>query len=388
MSNPIPLGEALAVIIDHRGKTPRKLGGDFTAHGVPVVSAIHVKNGRIDWSQRERFVSESMFHKWMPVKLKKNDLLLTSEAPLGEVALVPDDRDLVLSQRLFALRGKPDVLHTPYLYYYFRTPQGQADLQSRASGSTVLGIRQSQLVKIELRLPPLIEQRRIAGVLGAFDDLIESDRALAFKQIDLGRSRWLQTAKKCEWSASFGELATLHREGFHGGAESPYLGLEHFSTDGGGLTGRGVLAQARSQQYVFSAGDILYGRLRPYFRKVARPGFSGACSGEIWVISPRDGIPPSFVEAIVSSPEFTEFADSGSEGTKMPRAKWDHVARFRVSMPPRQDMTRLDAVGETMWRASVSLGEEADQLRRTRDALLPQLMSGAIRVSEVEDSVP
>lgn len=175
----IPLGELLDVIVDHRGKTPKKLGGDFSQSGVKVISAIHIKDGRINWSERERFVSPEMFERWMPVRLLQGDVLLTSEAPLGEVTQVPSDEPLVLSQRLFALRGKSDRLDNGYLRYFLTSPTGQAALQNRATGTTVVGIRQSELLKVEVPVPPIDAQRRIAGVLEDLDHLIELNQRLA-----------------------------------------------------------------------------------------------------------------------------------------------------------------------------------------------------------------
>jgi restriction endonuclease S subunit len=161
----VPLGSALEELIDHRGKTPGKVGNkndDFTDEGVPVVSAIHIKNGQISWGERERFVPYWMFEKWMPVRLHKGDVLLTSEAPLGNVAQVPSDAPLVLSQRLFALRGREDILDATYLRFFLESDRGQALLRDGASGSTVSGIRQSRLVQVPVPIPPLDEQREVS----------------------------------------------------------------------------------------------------------------------------------------------------------------------------------------------------------------------------------
>lgn len=187
------LGDVLDLVIDHRGKTPGKLGGDFESSGVPVVSAIHIKAGQIKWDERERFVSHAMYEKWMPKKLCKGDLLLTSEAPLGEVALVNSDDPLVLSQRLFALRGKKEILETRYLFYFFQSAQGQQALSERSSGTTVSGIRQSELLKIEIPLPSFQEQVKIAGVLKSLDDLMLANKLQMDNLDELAMSCFLGT---------------------------------------------------------------------------------------------------------------------------------------------------------------------------------------------------
>tara|TARA_R110000822_G_scaffold126082_11_gene261259 strand:- start:16373 stop:17743 length:1371 start_codon:yes stop_codon:yes gene_type:complete len=172
-----PLQDLLDCIIDHRGKTPKKLGGDFSPSGVPVLSAKNIKSGRIEGELRH--VTRQMYEKWMPVPLKSGDVLLTSEAPLGELHWLGEDSEYVLGQRLFGLRPNEAKLHSGFLYYYLLTEPGQSQLHGRASGSTVQGIRQSELMRISVPLPPVDIQREIADTLRAIDDKIANNRALA-----------------------------------------------------------------------------------------------------------------------------------------------------------------------------------------------------------------
>ncbi|MFF2618325.1 restriction endonuclease subunit S [Kitasatospora sp. NPDC058046] len=187
-----PLGSVLEELIDHRGKTPGKVGDrtdDFTDQGVPVVSAIHIKNGHISWAERERFVPYWMFEKWMPVRLRAGDVLLTSEAPLGNVAQVPADAPLVLSQRLFALRGREDILDSTYLRFFLESDQGQALLRDGASGSTVAGIRQSRLVQVPVPIPPVDEQRRVTQQIREQITKIDTLMAETERFVELSKER-------------------------------------------------------------------------------------------------------------------------------------------------------------------------------------------------------
>lgn len=179
------LGDIIEVIIDHRGKTPKKLGGDFTESGVRVISAIHVKAGRIHWERRDRFVSQELYEKWMPVPVRRGDVLLTSEAPLGEVAQVPDDEPLVLSQRLYGLRGAPNVVTNDFLFHFLRSPEGQRELSARQTGATAVGIKQSELMKISVPVPPLEVQGKICASLNAFDQESSELRYLSSRRLNL-----------------------------------------------------------------------------------------------------------------------------------------------------------------------------------------------------------
>lgn len=115
----ISLGDALDVLIDHRGKTPKKLGGDWADDGHRVVSALNVKDGRVD-ANDHHYISSEMYARWMKVPLEAGDVLLTSEAPTGEVAYISEEVEWAVGQRLFALRGKPGVLDGRYLSYLLR----------------------------------------------------------------------------------------------------------------------------------------------------------------------------------------------------------------------------------------------------------------------------
>jgi type I restriction enzyme S subunit len=106
------------------------------------------------------------------------DVVVTTEAPLGEVAQLGPER-VALAQRLVGLRGKPEIVDNRFLLYLLQTRAVQEQLRSRATGTTVLGIKQSELRKVSLTLPPLPEQRAIASILGALDDKIELNRRMS-----------------------------------------------------------------------------------------------------------------------------------------------------------------------------------------------------------------
>ena len=152
----VTIDEAVELIIDHRGRTPKKLGGDFSFDGIQVVSAKHVYRGRLHLDENRRFVPLEMAKRWMPTKLLAGDVLLTSEAPLGEAAYLNENTDLCLGQRLFALRARPTVAHHRFLYYALRSPLVQRRLHARATGTTAQGIKQSELRQLSLSCrPPL-----------------------------------------------------------------------------------------------------------------------------------------------------------------------------------------------------------------------------------------
>ena len=149
------LNKLVTNIIDHRGKTPLKLGGDWVSKGEGVIalSAKHVKDGKLIKLNEANRVGYEMFNKWMPEKLIEGDILMTSEAPLGEFYLILNDVEYCMSQRLFAIRADKSQVLPIYLYYELSKGNGYSQIIGKSSGSTVFGIRQDELRRVNVLKP-------------------------------------------------------------------------------------------------------------------------------------------------------------------------------------------------------------------------------------------
>lgn len=110
--------------------------------------------------------------------------------------------------------------------------------------------------------------------------------------------------------------------------DAPYIGLEHIGQGTLHLNGYGSSKDITSIKHEFKKGDILFGKLRPYFRKVVQAPFDGVCSTDIWVIRSNPGFHQRYIFYSMADQKFIDFSSAGSDGTKMPRAKWDHVSQF------------------------------------------------------------
>lgn len=150
--NFLPLESVTSMIIDHRGKTPKKLGGDWSEDGYPAISAKNIKNGRLVRHDTIKYVNPEMYTKWMKDVLLSGDILMTSEAPLGELLYLAKDSDYLLSQRLYGIRAN-NIVSGCYLYLWLQSANAKADISGRATGSTVVGIRQSELKKVNVLVP-------------------------------------------------------------------------------------------------------------------------------------------------------------------------------------------------------------------------------------------
>jgi type I restriction enzyme S subunit len=125
-----------------------------------------------------------------------------------------------------------------------------------------------------------------------------------------------------------------------------YVGLEHVAPYELRLIGTGSSDDVASNKTRFLAGDVLFGKLRPYFQKVVRPAFSGVCSTDMWAIFPIDEarVDPAFLHWVIANPAFSDFANSAETGTRMPRASWSWVGTYEVPLPRLDEQRRIAEV--------------------------------------------
>ncbi|QVK23064.1 restriction endonuclease subunit S [Shewanella dokdonensis] len=147
-------------IVDYRGRTPEK-----TESGVFLVTARNIKNGNVDYSLSEEFISDNDYPEVMKRgKPKIGDVLFTTEAPLGEVAQV-DDESVAFAQRIIKFRGLENILTNDYLKLFIQSTPFQDGLMTYATGSTALGIKVERLSYLKQLIPPISEQKQIVSTI-------------------------------------------------------------------------------------------------------------------------------------------------------------------------------------------------------------------------------
>lgn len=384
----LKLGDSLEALMDYRGKTPKKLGADFTDEGVPVASALLVANGVLDLAD-PRFVSLATWQSWMSTPTRKGDVLLTSEAPLGRVARVLDNNPLVLGQRLFGLRGRANILDNGYLYYALQSERVQGDLQGRATGTTVFGIRQSALRDLPIPAPDFDTQVAIAEVLGALDDKIAANGLL----IETAETLALALAEQSEPSAPLGDLVFHHKRILSPGTMIDE-GVAHYSLPAfDSAHSPDIVTPSRIKSGKFEIGQqsVLVSKLNPRFPRIwdlpEIGPMTAMASTEFLVLESRYSS-STVLWSVVSQPAFSSSLESQVAGTSgsHQRVRPADLLATEVIDPRMMGDQVKDSI-TSLGRCIASYRTESTMLALLRDTLLPELMSGRLRVKDAERAV-
>ena len=171
-----PLLSNIDKILDYRGRTPKKLGLSWSDTGFLALSALNVKNGYIDFNADANYGNQELYDRWMGDNhLHKGQVVFTTEAPMGNVAQIPNDDLYILSQRTIAFEVKHDLIQEDFLATLLRSQKIFNELTALSSGGTAKGISQKSLSNLKVCLPTsLEEQSAIGSLFRILDDLLSS----------------------------------------------------------------------------------------------------------------------------------------------------------------------------------------------------------------------
>ena len=356
-------------------------------------------------------VSEETYRLWTRRAVPRpGDLIMAREAPVGNVAIISPGLQPCLGQRTLLIRPDRNKVEPSFLNYFLNGPQGQGLIHAKTNGATVAHLNMKDVRTMELPdFPPLPVQQRIAGILSAYDELIENSQ----RRIKILEA--MARALYREWFVHFrfpghehhprvaspigeipqgwevkklGEIAEEMRRNVPKGQleePSPFVGLEHIPRRSLALDAWESTTDLGSNKLEFKKGEILFGKIRPYFHKVSVAPFDGLCSADTIVIRSRQPDHYAIVAGCVSSDEFVALATATSNGSKMPRANWRVLEEYLIAIPTLTVASQFAAVVEPAIQQMQALIFQIQNLRRTRDLLLPRLLSGQIEVEVAGD---
>ena len=417
MGDVATLGSLCTDVVDCPHSTPV-----WTDAGVLVLRSHNIRRGRLDLS-RPSFTSEDAYgERTRRATPSPGDLVITREAPMGEICEIPRGLRCCLGQRLVLLRPNPGRVVGKYLCYAIQAPQVQGQIRAHdGTGSTVSNLRIPALEALTIPIRPLPEQAAISSLLGALDDKIALNRRMAATLEEMARAlfkSWFvdfdpvrakaegrDTGLPSEIADLFpdrlvdsdlGELPAGWRTGsiyeiadvVYGAPFSSAL----FNTDGDGLPvirirdlkseSPGVwTTEIHPRGRLIRPGDLLVG-MDGEFRCYLWSGQEAWLNQRVCCLVPRNEIGSAFVRYSVS-PRLAEIEASEVGTTVIHLGKGD-IDLFRVVVPPPAVERAFTSLAGPLFAKGVAARRGARALADLRDALLPKMVSGEIRIAEPE----
>jgi type I restriction enzyme S subunit len=358
---------------------------DYADNGVPNVMPQNIGDNRIN-SEGIARVPESDMSRLQKYWLQTGDIIYSRRGDVERRALVRDENEgWLCGTGCLRVRIADKSIHDPaFVSYALGLPESRAWIVRHAVGATMLNLNTSILAEVPLRLPRIAEQRAIAEVLGALDDKIAANGRILAIADDLVRARFASLSGD---PIRLDEIATNVRQQVQPSAvdpESVYVGLEHIQRRLMWLTGFAAASTVTSGKSEFLEGDILFGKLRPYFHKVVRAPLAGICSTDVLVVRAKVPSLAGFVLACASADDAVRETSAAAEGTRMPRTQWADLGAVSVPWPGDQAAHEFSADVSQVGALAGQLVDESRHLAVTRDELLPLLMSGKISVRDAE----
>ena len=384
-------------IMDYRGRTPKKLGMEWGGGDIPALSAGNVKKGFVDFSEECYYGSDELYKRWMTKgDVAKDDILFTTEAPLGNVALVPDDRRYILSQRTILLQVDPQRASSTFLFQMMLSAGFQRMLADHSSGSTAKGIQRKKFEQLTVALPPPLEQRAIAtalsdvdALLGGLDQLIAKKRDLkraAMQQLLTGQTRL--PGFRSEWEVKrIGDLIKAIGDGGTPSTANPH-------NFGGGIGW--VVIDDITDEITATATTLTDRGLQSCAATLWPPGTliisTGATIGEVGIaripVATKQGICGVCVDPAEASMHFLKYwfvlnkplLLSIAQGSTIKEVRAATLVQFELRVPLVPEQTAIASVLSDMDAEFAALKARRDKTHDLKQAMMQELLTGKTRL--------
>jgi type I restriction enzyme, S subunit len=417
----ISLKDAVSFVVDNRGRSV-----PVQDVGIPLISTACISNEELhpDLST-ERYVSDEIYRNWFRSHPQPGDIILTNKGSKnGEIALVPDPVNFCIAQDMVALRANSNLISPAYLFAILRSRLVQLRIKALNVDAVIPHFKKTDFDKLLIPLPSRRDQDFIGRVYLDISKKIELNRktnetleAMAkalFKSwfVDFdpvkakaeGRPTGLPAEISDLFPDSFedselGEIPSGWRVGSLDqiginpretakpedmDSSDRYIGLEHMPRGSICLGESGQAEELESNKNRFRQGDLLFGKLRPYFKKTGYSQFDGVCSTDIVVVRKKGEYGVGFICCFLASDPFIDFTVAASSGTRMPRTSWKDMCEFPFAIPSKLLLCEFDTQFRPVINKITGNCIHSASLAVLRDALLPKLISGEIRIPDAE----
>lgn len=387
--------ELCDIVVDCPHSTPK-----WTTSGKIVIRNNNIKKGRIDFSSPSYTDDEHFNLRVKRAIPRSGDIIITREAPMGEVGMIPERIECCLGQRMVLLRTNPDICDNYYLLYSLQSKFVQHQISwSEGTGTTVSNLRIPHLEQLKIPYVPLKKQRLVASVLKSIEEKI-----ILNEQINNNLEQQAMALFK-SWFIDYepfgGQLPTIWKSGVlgdfveikRGGSPRP---IQNFLSDSGLHWLKISDATCISSPFINEIKEYIIedGLKKTVFLKAgnlvlsnsATPGLPkildiDTCIHDGWLYFPSSKFSNEYLYLY-----FRHIRDNLvalGNGSVFTNLKTDILKNYPTNLPTGDVLSKFDEVIKPMFSMILSKTRESKRLMEIRDSLLPKLMSGEVDVSDI-----
>lgn len=370
--------------------------------GIPYFQSLHVKDGKLLFDRGEYYVTKKWADKHP--KIYKDDIVIVQTGDIGQVAIVPAEYDGCNCHALIIVVSDKQKINPLFLLYYLRSSIGKELMLLTKTGATLPHLNSGSICNTQLILPPLSEQEAIAAWLDEKCEEIDAAIAKVDREIEL-----IDELKQSEISRivtrGLDPDAPLRPSGIDWIGNIPshwtkcrfknfmYLktnpscsqvkvGLENLESGSGKFIESDTEFEGNGVE--FCHNDILYGKLRPYLRKVWLAEFSGNAVGDFFVFGNYSNSAASYLKYLFLSDGFTKQADGSTFGAKMPRVSSEFILTLPFYLPPLSEQQAiadyLDKKCSEIDKLKAKLSKKRETLTELRQSIISEVVTGKRKV--------
>ena len=363
----------------------------FVESGFPIIDGANLKGYKVT-DNVTKFVTEEKARSLHRAIAKRNDVVVTISGTLGQIAYIPCDseyEEYLVSQRQFRVTFDEEKVYVPYLVFYFHSYEGQHKILSFANQVGVPALSQplKNFRNIEIDLPSLVEQKKIASVIETINNKIENNNKINYNLSEMLQTIYDNQFSDISSSISNGKLADICYYSKDKISVSKLTVHKYYSTENmlpekvGAIEATNL--PAASQTTKCKKGDVLISNIRPYFKKILYSWSECGCSNDVLCFSPKHNDLSAYLFCTLYKDQFFNFMVAGSKGTKMPRGDKQQIMTYPIQIPTSRQLDVFNGIAFPILKQIKENQEQTNNLISLRDALLPVLISGKININEI-----
>lgn len=408
-SRKINLGDCLSLLTDYHANGSYKLLKknvkllDKPDYAIMIRTTNFEKQ---DFKNDLKYISKNAYEFLKKSKVKPNDILMNKIANAGSVYLMPDlGKPVSLAMNLFLLRTNRNLTDQKYVYYYLKANEKYVKLF--AIGTAAKTINKTSVRNLKIFLPDLKNQKKVSTILSSYDYLIENNN----RRIEILEE--IAQAIYKEWFVHFrfpghekvkmvdselgkipekwkiynlGKLANIIKENYEETYHKnlPLLDLSRIPKKSLIVNNYGVFDEIKASRIIFKEGDVLFGSIRPYFHKVIFAMKKGITNVSVLIIRANNESMFPYLFWYLFDENTIMWATKQSGGTKMPVISWKILKRKKIIFPDSEIIYKFNKKIFPFIEIIKILNKKNEILARSRNILLPKLISGEINVENLD----